>query len=83
MAEHFLRMCESLASIPCITHAQSREEIKLGLSIYHRRRYHPLEATKKIPQTQNDFSKFTAYNANVGKPVVFLYINNEHLRYKF
>ena len=37
----------------------------------------PKDATRKLLEIMNEFSKVTGYKINTQKPLAFLYINNE------
>jgi len=37
----------------------------------------PKDATRKLLEQMNEFSKVTGYKINTQKPLAFLYINNE------
>ena len=37
----------------------------------------PKDATRKLLEQMNEFSKVTGYEINTQKPLAFLYINNE------
>ena len=56
-----------------------KEKVKLSLLAEYMILYieNPKEATKKLSELVNDFSKITGYKINKQKSIVFLYTNNE------
>ena len=56
-----------------------KEEVKLSLFVDDMTLYveNPEDATKKLLDVINEFSKVAGYKINIQKSAVFLYVNNE------